>query len=313
MNTLTLNFTNNLARTDSLDLTNEILEQFYKQLDTSEATKRTYKKGIKVFLSWVRERKITLIDSETIKLFKVWCSYNKSTNTTNTYLTSIKALYNYLETKGFKNIAKTIKKAGTDTKNFSKDSLTREQVKQIVKSIDTSTIRGLRDKAIFLLLVNTGLRTCELVGANISDIGTKDNKSVLYVKGKGRTQKNEFVVLNNSCINAINDYLISRKAKAKDPLFTSLSDRNNGDRLTTRSIRNIVKGLYKGVGIVSDRLTTHSTRHTFVTLSLKSGSNLQEVQQRARHKSINTTLIYAHNLTLTESNAEQRLEEYINI
>lgn len=38
MNTLTLNFTNNLARTDSLDLTNEILEQFYKQLDTSEAT-----------------------------------------------------------------------------------------------------------------------------------------------------------------------------------------------------------------------------------------------------------------------------------
>lgn len=56
--------------------------------------------------------------------------------------------------------------------------------------------------------------------------------------------KNEFVVLNNSCINAINDYLISRKAKAKEPLFTSLSDRNNGDRLTTRSIRNIVKGLY---------------------------------------------------------------------
>ena len=47
MNTLTLNFTNNLARTDSLDLTNEILEQFYKQLDTSEATKELIKKVLR--------------------------------------------------------------------------------------------------------------------------------------------------------------------------------------------------------------------------------------------------------------------------
>ena len=79
-----------------------------------------------------------------------------------------------------------------------------------------------------------------------------------------------------------------------------------------RIVRKIVKGILIENGIISDRITTHSLRHTFVTLNLLNGATLQEVQSMARHTSINTTLIYAHNIDKLKSDNEQKLDNLLN-
>ena len=81
--------------------------------------------------------------------------------------------------------------------------------------------------------------------------------------------------------------------------------------MTARTVSRIAKTAMQGHGIDSPRLTAHSLRHTAVTLALLAGAPLQEVQAMARHRSINTTMIYAHNLNRMKAGAEHSIDELI--
>ena len=107
-------------------------------------------------------------------------------------------------------------------------------------------------------------------------------------------------------------YLQMRKTTDEtEPLFTSLSNNNKGQRLTTRSVSGVVKERLKKAGYNSSRLTAHSLRHTAVTLSLLAGKNLAEVQQFARHVNITTTMIYNHALDKAKNSCSEAITEAI--
>ena len=281
-----------------------ILDDFKNNLDAKPKTKETYIKGVKAFISWCDKNNVSEVTHAILIQFKEdLMANNKSASTISMYMTALKKLYKYLETKGFKNIASDLKGA-KQKRNYSKDPLTLDQAKDLLNSIDRTTNEGKRNYALIHLLITTGLRTIEIERANVEDIRNIGNNSVLYIMGKGRDSKDEYVKLTYETLKAINDYLLTRKIKDnKEPLFISLSDRTNGQRLKTRSIRDIVKKAFRNIGLNSDKITTHSLRHTAITLSLLGGTPLQEVQQMARHSNINTTMIYAHNLKRIESNA----------
>ena len=311
---------------NNFNINNFVLEDFLGNLDATEKTKEAYKKGVKVFLSWCKSENIQEITHADLIRYKedLIKGYDEKrgdeiikhqpskANTISMYMTSLKKLYKYLETKGIKNIASDLKGAKVK-RNYSKDPLTLDQAKELLNSIDKTTNEGKRNYAIIHLLLTTGLRTIEVERANIEDIRNVGNNSVLYVMGKGRDSKDEYVKLTYETLKAINEYLGTRKNRSdKDPLFTSLSDRTNGQRLKAHSISEIIKKSYLKIGINSDRITTHSLRHTAITLSLIGGTPLQEVQQLARHSNINTTMIYAHNLKRIESNAENNIQKLLN-
>ena len=301
-----------LQQEQELDININLIRSYTNQIDASENTKKTYLACIEKFLNWVSDNNINSISYEVIVDYKNYLKSNYKARATNTHLTALKDLFKYLERKGFVNYAKGIKKERVDN-NFTKDSLTIDQVKGIYNNINTDTLEGARSNAIFRLLIGTGLRECEIVRADIGDIRTNGNKNVLYVKGKGETEKTKYVVLYPSVMKAIQDYLRFRNnPKDNEPLFISNSDRNNGGRLTTRTIQRIVKQLYRSNGIVSERITTHSTRHTAITLSILNGANVQQAQAMARHKDINTTMVYFHNLNRLDNNAEEKLEKLFN-
>jgi integrase/recombinase XerC/integrase/recombinase XerD len=151
------------------------------------------------------------------------------------------------------------------------------------------------------------LRTVEVIRANIGDIRQQGGEALLWIQGKGQDSKDQFVVLTNGTSAPIYEYLRARGTTGKgEALFASISDRNGGDRLATRSIRRIVKERLRAIGIDSERLTAHSLRHTCITISLEAGATIQEAQALARHANINTTLIYAHNIDRLK-NAPERL------
>ena len=297
---------------NNFNINDFVLDDFKKNLDATPRTKETYVKGVKVFLQWCEKNNVSEITHATLIQYKEDLMENKKASTISMYMTALKKLYKYLETKGIKNIASDLKGA-KQKRNYSKDPLTLDQAKELLKSIDRTTNEGKRNYALIHLLLTTGLRTIEIERANIEDIRNVANNSVLYVMGKGRDTKDEYVKLTYETLKAINEYLATRKIKDnKEPLFISYSDRTNGQRLKTRSIRDIIKKAYRNIGINSDKITTHSLRHTAITLSLIGGTPLQEVQQMARHSNINTTMIYAHNLKRIESNAEQNIQTLLN-
>ena len=79
-------------------------------------------------------------------------------------------------------------------------------------------------------------------------------------------------------------------------LLVSNSNHNHNGKLTTKTIRLIVKNMFKRVGIVGDEYSFHSCRHLFATNSIKNGVDIREVSQALRHRSLQTTTIYLHDL-----------------
>ena len=293
-------YSENVSNSVEIYNKNDIIQRWLDSLDVLEDTKETYKAHLIDFIKWINTNGIQRATKGDILKYKQELINRYSNSTVCLKISSLKSFYRFLNEQELANdITKNIKGAKI-SKGFKRDIFTLEQIQEIMKSIDRTTLVGARDYAMVNLFLRTGLRSCEVNRANIEDIRNKDGEIVLYVQGKGRTDKDEFVVLTPSMLNILNEYLNMREQKQHitdtSPLFISLSDRNFGERLSLFSIRWLVKNILREAGINSKRLTTHSTRHTAITLSLLSGADLLEVKEMARHTSVDTTLLYAHNV-----------------
>ena len=272
---------------------------FISFLDVKEKTADTYRKALKRLFQYFAENNISQPTRSDLIAFRDELKAVNKASTVKTYLTATRLFFRWLEQEGlYKNIADKIKGAKVEH-GHKKDALTVDQVKDVIDTFttDTEASTAKRDYAIFCLMVTCGLRTIEVVRADLEDLRTLGSKTVLYVQGKGKDEKSEYVIITREVEKAIRSYLATRTdATDKAPLFSSTSNNSKGKRLTTRTISGIVKERLKLAGLNSNRLTAHSLRHTAVTLSLLGGSTLQEARQFARHSNIATTEIYAHNL-----------------
>ena len=291
----------------------EIMQRFLASLDIRKSSKETYKRGLKRFLKWlISEVNITRPRREDILAYKDYLkTRNLSSLTLSNYLVVVRRFFEWTEgMKLYPNIAKGVKGA-RHSRNIRKDPLTVEQVKELLNGKETrvSTPQVKRDYAILNLLVRTGLRTIEVIRADVGDIRQESGEAVLWIQGKGCDVKDEFVLLTNETLKPINEYLETRgELNDNDALFASLSDRNKGKRLTTQSIRKMVKKHLREIGLNNKRLSAHSLRHTAITLSLQAGATIQEAQALGRHANINTTLIYAHNIDRISNAPEKRID-----
>ena len=161
-------------------------------------------------------------------------------------------------------------------------------------------------------MATTGLRTISIIRANIEDIRTIGDDTALFYQGKGHEEKANLVKLAEPVEDAIREYLSARGEKnGKAPLFCSMSNKNAGQRMTTRSISRIAKGSLIAAGLESDRLTAHSLRHTAATLALLNNAKPEEVQQMLDHRNLNTTLIYSHALDRMKNYSEKKVARAI--
>lgn len=302
----------NTEITQHNDNIGELLNRFVQYVDVSPATMRSYVSGVRVFLQYLSENDIHAPTRETVLLFKKHLTANKSNGTIATYLSALRRFFSWCASEGlYTNITDGVKSPRVDT-GHKKDAFTAGQLKSIISGIERDTLKGKRDYALFCLVSATGLRTVEVVRANVSDIRNTGGVDCLFVQGKGRTSKTEFVKLSGHVMKAIQAYLTARGTVADDePLFASISHRNNGGRMTTRSISRICKKAMISAGYVSKRWTAHSLRHSAITLALIAGISIQEVTQFARHSSIAITQIYSHDVERLKSRCESAISEAI--
>jgi len=290
-----------------------MLDQFIAYADVSEITMTTYKRNLKQFFKWLSDNAIINPTRQDILNYKKALQDRVKPTTAQNYLVAVKIFFKFTANAGlYPNIAENIKGINID-KTHKKDTLTTEQAKDVINTAKKSNdINSIRNHAILSLMITCGLRVSELISANIGDIRTLNNKTVLYIKGKGQTDKTQFVVLPYETEKAIRNYLNMRDNQDnKQGLFLSHGNKSNGNRLSARTVRHIAKQSMRDVGLDSERLSTHSLRHTAITLSLINNASLQETQQFARHSNINTTLIYSHNLERSNNRCSQLIANSI--
>ena len=286
-------------------ITSDLFNSFISYIDASKKTIETYTRALRQFAKYLFKNEIKHPVRQDILNYRDELKETRKPSTVQNYITTVRLFFQWTAQEGlYPNIADHIKGAKLD-RQHKKDYLTSTQVKNILNNMELETIEDKRNYAMFLLMITGGLRTIEVSRANIEDLKTVCNNTVLYIQGKGHEEKADYIKLAPQVENAIRSYLKARRTcDITSPLFTSTSNNSKGNRLSTRTISGIVKKLFKNNGYNSERLTAHSTRHTAVTLALLGGQDIQSVQQFARHTNVATTLIYAHNLDKASNKCE---------
>lgn len=292
-----------------------------------------YTKGVKNFFAFARANGISEITRDVLLSYRAYLApitdeeaaqgkkavagvrAGFKAATANLYLTATKLFVTFLYQKGIipANVSERIKNFKV-SEEHSKDPLEPDTVKKIIASIETETLSGKRDVALFATMVSCGLRCVEISRANIRDIVPRGTKNFLYVQGKGRDDKAQCVELPAGVYKLIRSYLDTRGDVSKNaPLFASTSHRNSEERITTNSISRLIKGILRKNKLDSERLTAHSLRHTCATVMINNGVELRRVKDVLRHKSVVVTERYLKDIDRYNNGGECKAAEQFGL
>ena len=213
--------------------------------------------------------------------------------TINQKLAAIKSLVNYASSIGKCHYTLTNIKAEKLVQYRNTKGIPSEQFKLMLEAVDSDTIKGVRDRAILLLLWGNALRRSELVNCDTKHYlrSTKE----LAIVGKGKAQR-ETVSLGNGAIAAIDTWLDARGSYDSDnPLFCAVHKGYWGNRLHTHSIYKLVSK-YADLAGIDKVMSPHRIRHSSITEALNlTDGDVRRVQKLSRHSNLNTLMIYDDN------------------
>jgi integrase/recombinase XerD len=169
--------------------------------------------------------------------------------------------------------------------------LSLDEVDRLLAQPDTTTPRGLRDKALIEVLYATGLRVSELVALRAGDLNLDEG----YLTCIGKGDKQRMVPLGREAADWVRRYLregrtaLLRK-KTSPWLFVNARD---GGSLSRIGFWKVLKEYGIKAGVSRD-LSPHVLRHSFATHLLERGADLRMIQLMLGHADLSTTQIYTH-------------------
>jgi integrase/recombinase XerC len=282
----------------------------------SEHTQRVYKADIANFLSDIDSTLGKLLESDRFAAYELVSRYkglllaqHLSSATINRRLAAIKSLVNYAYDCGrceyvLDNV-KLLKLEGyRDTSGVSV-----ERFKQILATVDESSLKGKRDRAILMLLWANALRRSEVAQTNIGDFNAEER--TLRIKGKGRGSY-ETVSLSDGAIASVKSWLDARgETNPNAPLFCSVNPGYKDGRLTPQAIYNIVSDRSIAAGIAK-KMSPHRIRHSSITAALDAtDGDVRAVQKLSRHSSLNTLMVYDDNRVNAQAKVTNLLDNLL--
>ncbi len=157
-----------------------------------------------------------------------------------------------------------------------------------------------RNLAILLLLLNTGLRVSEVAGLKLSDVELSERKGQITVRGKGT--KVRTIPLNAEVRRALREYLAKRPQVEHEAVFVN----QKGAPLGWLGIEYLVATLGRLAGL--GKVTPHMLRHTFAKNLVDQGVSLDQVATLLGHRSLTTTARYTQPSQQDLVRAVERLE-----
>ncbi|GAA1655511.1 tyrosine-type recombinase/integrase [Actinoplanes couchii] len=152
---------------------------------------------------------------------------------------------------------------------------------------------GPRSHAMLTLLADLGLRVSELVGLDLTDMGTeRGHRTVRFIAKGGKARRRALT----PSTAAVLDAWLTERGLAPGPLFRT----STGGRVDRHAVFRLIRRLAATAGITeADRLSPHSLRHAFATTARAEGVPLEDVQDAMGHADPRTTRRYdrdRHNL-----------------
>jgi integrase/recombinase XerC len=168
--------------------------------------------------------------------------------------------------------------------------LTQDEILKLIQAPDTSTIVGIRDRAILELLYAAGLRLSEVTNLNVGDLDLNSRQ----IRAWGKGSKERMVLIGKPAAEALKRYLRQSRTRLLGKKSTQALFLNRfGERIAERRIQYIIKKYARQAGL-DMRVYPHMLRHTFATHMLDGGADLRVVQELLGHARLATTQVYTH-------------------
>jgi site-specific recombinase XerD len=282
----------NLIRQDAA--TQIAIQTVLDSLD-SPHSRRAYERHLREFIAWYQASDQTTLNKATVQRYAAELrDSGLSASTINQRLSAIRKLAAEASDNGGLDAqiangikaVKGIRHEGTRTGNW----LAKQQAQQLLNAPDTSTLKGLRDRAILALLIGCGLRRSEVVHLAFDRVQQRDGRWVL-VDLIGKRNKVRSVPMPSWAKQAMDQYA-SAAHLADGELFRPINKagRLTGERMTEQAVYNLVTRYAASLGFAN--LAPHDLRRTFAKLAHKGGSGLDQIQLSLGHGSIQTTERY---------------------
>ncbi len=260
--------------------------------NNSPATVAYYNSYLTEFLNWLKTYSdITEVEQLTVKEYKDYVIFLSSgdlkASSVNTKIRAVKAFYNFLiDEERIGDCSRKLKLIKQRREEII--PLTDSEIRLLLESFDTSDLLELRNMCFVLLMLDCGLRRSELIRLKVSDVDFI--RSSLLVNGKGDKQRLVPMGDNTSSVMLqYNDRVSDRRSgKPTDPFFLD----RFGNGIDINCIKMVFQDLKTRTGI--QRLHPHLLRHTFATLYIVDGGNLEVLRCLLGHSSIAITQIYLH-------------------
>lgn len=250
----------------------EALTSYLQQAGESKTPAAIELKDLEKFVEWIHSLGMTVASQARM-------------------ISGLRSFYKYCLLEQIVNIDPTLLLEAPKMQRKLPDTLSFEEIEQIIAGIDLSKPEGGRNKAIFETMYSCGLRVSELVNLQLSQLFL----DVGFVKVVGKGDKERLVPIGRDAIkyieiyrNSIRNQMTIEKGE-EDILFLN----RRGHRLTRVMIFLILKDLVKKAGIEKN-ISPHTFRHSFATHLVEGGADLRAVQEMLGHESITTTEIYTH-------------------
>ena len=301
----------------------EHLDQFRLALQESDRRPRTvdsYTKDVKRFEAWFRQSQgnspiLTDITPLDVRNYREYMLQTRglAPNTINRRLAGLRVFLEWAVDAEYLLVNPGAKIKGIKQTPHAPRWLDRSEQFKLLKALDRavqvacleaydngSVIRqALRDRAIVLIFLNTGLRLAELVSLQVDDATLSERKGSLYVR-EGKGGKSRSVPLNVEAREALDDYLAMRPEGQGGRLF--LGQRGP---IGSRQVQRLLKKYARQAELDLQAVNVHALRHTFGKNLVDAGVPLDRVAMLLGHANVNTVRVYIN------KPSEQDLQEAV--
>jgi len=284
--------TTSSALTQVQDRTREVLDLFLAN-QNSEGTKRTYRVELNLFFRFIGKT-VDQVTSGDLLSYKDFISHLRPA-TISRKLTTLRAFFSFAVAEGIIDRDPTVNLKLPKVPEGSPKALSIVELKRLFACIDRTTPGGLRDYAMFRLMVSGGLRRAEVRDLDHADLEPKDGFLRVHIRS-GKGGKSRHVDVDLSVYDAVQSY--TKALGIEDPTGPVFLSEVRGfckspGRISLSSI-NARLGVYSGLSGV--KCSVHSLRHSYATMAEQGGAHLKDLQDSLGHSSLATTQKYIRRL-----------------
>ena len=279
------------------------------QGDATDDTIRAYYREVDFWVQWCARHNVDVADARRIHL-EMYRQEMKQQglriNTRSHKLSIIRRFYDSAVEAGLRdnNPVAGVRGGKDQTPGEEKiKSLTGAALTRLMSVIKTDDLAGKRDRAIVALMAIHGLRRVEVERMNESSLLIQDDLVSVEVQGKGNRLRQ--VYLRPDTYRVIADYLVDKHKAgfvSEGPCFISLSNRSRGQRISRRSLNEIVDYYLNEASLKRVGVSCHSLRHTFGTLAIAGGAKVEDLKDAMGHVELESTELYVKAIARVEHN-----------